>query len=248
MSGWRGGNVGRRCPASHSGQGSADLAAARLNARPRPRRRPRRSGAAWRAAPRPRCRCRAPCSRSRTAATGTSCSSGTYFAASSMRRLRSSFDLELAELGRHQAEDDGLALGQEAQRLEVARARVVVLEEVAVDVHLREQRLGDRLVAALRRPGALEVAAAQVHGERHALGLLRDDAVDERRRSGAAARRDRRRASAPPRASCRRTGRRGWCRPSARRCSRRRRASAARRRRRWRRPRRTARGRDSARG
>jgi len=87
---------------------------------------------------------------------------------------------ELAELGRHQAEDDGLALGQEAERPEVARARVVVLEEVAVDAHLREQRLGDRLVAALRRPGALEVAAAQMNGERHAGRLLGHDPVDER--------------------------------------------------------------------
>src|SRR6185295_6494512 len=89
--------------------------------------------------------------------------------------------LELAELGRDEAEDDGLALGEEPQRPDVARALVVVFEEVAVDVHLGKQRLGDRLVAALRRPCALEVAAAQVHAQRHAGGFLRDDAVDERR-------------------------------------------------------------------
>ena len=34
-----------------------------------------------------------------------------------------------------------------------------------------EQRLGDRLVAALGHPGALEIAAAEMDRDRHALGL-----------------------------------------------------------------------------
>ena len=87
--------------------------------------------------------------------------------------------LELAELGGHQAEHDDLALGQVAQRAEVARAFVVVLEEEGVEVHLGEQRLGHRLVVAGRRVGALEVAAAQVHRQGHAGRLLRHHLVDE---------------------------------------------------------------------
>jgi hypothetical protein len=66
-----------------------------------------------------------------------------------------------------------------AQRREIARARVVVLEEVAVDVELVEQHLCHRLVAALGGPRALEVAAAQVHARRHARRPGRDRVVDE---------------------------------------------------------------------
>src|SRR5258705_26595 len=54
-----------------------------------------------------------------------------------------------------------LALRQEAQRREAAGALGVELHEEAVDVRA-EHRLGDRLVAALGHPGALEVAAAGV--------------------------------------------------------------------------------------
>ncbi len=45
---------------------------------------------------------------------------------------------ELASLGGDEAEDYGFALGDEAQGLEAARARVVVFEEEAVDVELVE--------------------------------------------------------------------------------------------------------------
>ena len=83
-------------------------------------------------------------------------------AASSMRRLSVVLALELAALGRDQAEDDELAGRHEAQRLEAARAGVVVLEEEAVDLEVVEERLGDVVVAALRHPRGLEVAAAQV--------------------------------------------------------------------------------------
>ena len=71
-----------------------------------------------------------------------------------MRRLSSSFALELAALRRHEAEHDDLPLRHEAQRLEAAGALVVVLEEEAVDVELVEERLGDEVVAALGHPRA----------------------------------------------------------------------------------------------
>ena len=75
--------------------------------------------------------------------------------------------LELAALRRHEPEHDLLlALRQEAQRLEAARALVVPLHEEAVDVELVEQRLGDEVVAALRRPRRLEVAAARCASSR----------------------------------------------------------------------------------
>ena len=96
-----------------------------------------------------------------------SCSSGAKRAASSMRRFSSSFDLELRALGGDEAEHRDLALGQEAQRLEAARALGVVFEEIAVDVDLVEQQFGDRLVAAFRDPGAGEIAAAEMHAHRH---------------------------------------------------------------------------------
>ena len=44
--------------------------------------------------------------------------------------------LELRQLRRDEAEDDGLALRHEAQRREIARALVVIFKEVAVDADL----------------------------------------------------------------------------------------------------------------
>src|SRR6266705_912024 len=86
--------------------------------------------------------------------------------------------LELAALGGDQAEHDQLALGDEAQRLEAAGAGVVVFEEEPVDRQLVEQRLGDEVVAALRRPGGPEVAAAHVGGDGHAIRPARQRGVD----------------------------------------------------------------------
>ena len=71
-----------------------------------------------------------------------------------------------------------LPLGDEAQRLEAAGAVVVELHEVAVDVELGEQRLGDVVVAALGDPRRAEVAAAHVHGQRHVLRAVGDRLVD----------------------------------------------------------------------
>ena len=108
-----------------------------------------------------------------------SCSSGTSFAAASMRRFRSSLPSSCSDLGADQSQHDRLVLRHVAQRREVARARVVVFEEIAVDGELVEQDFGHRLVAALRGPCALEIAAAQVHARGHAGRALRDRRVDE---------------------------------------------------------------------
>src|SRR3954452_17231280 len=54
--------------------------------------------------------------------------------------------LDLGALRAHEAEDDRLALRHEAERGEVARALVVVLEEEAVDTHVAEQDFGHGLV------------------------------------------------------------------------------------------------------
>ena len=75
--------------------------------------------------------------------------------------------LELAALRRHEAEHDLLvALRQEAQRLEAARALVVPLHEEPVHLELVQELFCDEVVAALGRPGGAEVAAAHVgrHG------------------------------------------------------------------------------------
>ena len=87
--------------------------------------------------------------------------------------------LELAELGRHQAEHDDLAFRHMAQWREITRALVVVLEKIAVDGEILEQRLGHRLVAAFRHPRALEVAATEVRADRHAFGAVGDRGIDE---------------------------------------------------------------------
>src|SRR5574337_307068 len=87
--------------------------------------------------------------------------------------------LGLGFLRTHEAEHDRSALRREPERREVARTLVVVFEEEAVDLHLVEQNLGDRLVAALRHPGAPEVAAAQMHTDRHVGRPLANRFVDE---------------------------------------------------------------------
>ena len=190
-----------------------------------------------------RSRCRAPCSRSRTAATGRAAR-----AARARRLVDPALELVLAlepaSFVVTSPSTTRLALRHEAQRREVARARVVVLEEVAVDGELVEQHLGHRLVAAFGDPGALEVAAAQVHADGHAGRPLGDRGVDEprvaaRQLVGIVAAR-----CARPRASWRRTDRRGSCRRAAGSGSRRRPARGSRRGRRPPRRRRTPRGRD----
>src|SRR5207249_11200832 len=52
--------------------------------------------------------------------------------------------LPISHLRRHQPENDGLVLWHEAQRAEIARALVVVLQEVAVHMEYDDERAGDR--------------------------------------------------------------------------------------------------------
>src|SRR3954465_4474133 len=87
--------------------------------------------------------------------------------------------LDLGALRAHQAEHNRLALRHKAERGEVARALVVVLEEEAVDTHVAEQDLGHGLVAALGAPGALEIAAAEVGAGPHVGRGVADRVVDE---------------------------------------------------------------------
>src|SRR3984957_15408252 len=79
----------------------------------------------------------------------------------------------------HQPDHDRDALRREAERREIARALVVVFEEEAVDLHLVEQNFRDRLITALRDPGALEISAAQMHRNRHVLRPIADRVVDQ---------------------------------------------------------------------
>src|SRR5579862_7114225 len=87
--------------------------------------------------------------------------------------------LDRRTLRAHQAEHDRLALWGKAQRREVAGAFVVIFEEEPVDLHLVEQDVGDRLVAALRDPGALEVAPAKMHRNHHVAWTVADRIIDE---------------------------------------------------------------------
>src|ERR1041384_109054 len=64
-----------------------------------------------------------------------------------------------------------LSFGQEAQRFETARAVGVVFEEIAVVIALAEQVLRHGLVAAGRDKGGAEIAAADMSGDGHVLGL-----------------------------------------------------------------------------
>lgn len=87
--------------------------------------------------------------------------------------------VERGLLRAHDAEDDDLVFGQVTQGLEVTAARIVVLEEVGVNVQLLEEDLRDGLVAARGEPFAAVVAAAEVDADLHVCGALGDGLVDE---------------------------------------------------------------------
>ena len=88
--------------------------------------------------------------------------------------------IKLSLLATHYAEHHNLVLRQEAQRLEPARPGIVVLEEININIELTEERLGDRLVAALGKPLRPEVATAQVDADDEVLRPLADGPVDQR--------------------------------------------------------------------
>src|SRR5262249_60457472 len=87
--------------------------------------------------------------------------------------------LELSGFGADEAEHHGLALRHRAQRTEIAGARRVVFQEIAVDFDRIEQLLGNEAVAALSHPCALEVAAAEVDPDPHIGRTLGDRAIDQ---------------------------------------------------------------------
>src|ERR1700760_862862 len=86
--------------------------------------------------------------------------------------------LQLGTLGGDQTEHHVLALRDEAQPLERAGALVVELQEVAVDVEVAEQCLGDEVVAPFGRPHRLVVSAAQVSGDDQIVRLAGQSPVD----------------------------------------------------------------------
>ncbi len=83
-----------------------------------------------------------------------------------------------AGLGRDEAEDGHLVLGDVGEGLEGAAALVVVLEHEPVGVDVGEEVTGERLVGAGDEPAAALVALAQVEGEGDA-GVVAYDVVVE---------------------------------------------------------------------
>src|SRR5213078_3149418 len=81
--------------------------------------------------------------------------------------------LQGADLGGDEPQDHARTLGDEAERREVARARVVELEEEAVVRQLVEDDLRNPGVAALRAPARAEVAAAEVRADGQVRGLIK---------------------------------------------------------------------------
>src|SRR5208283_4868715 len=81
-------------------------------------------------------------------------------------------------LRRHQAEHRLFSGGQVAQRLERAGTRGIEFHEESVDIG-RKHGFRHALVAALGNPGALEVAAAGVHRDRHARGAVAQRRIDD---------------------------------------------------------------------
>src|SRR5437870_5284062 len=78
--------------------------------------------------------------------------------------------LQLIELCRNESKDYGLSFRDVTKRREIAGAGVVVFEEIAVDVEVVEKHLRNGLVTALRDPGALEIAPAQMDADGHVRG------------------------------------------------------------------------------
>ena len=83
-----------------------------------------------------------------------------------------------AALRRHEPEDDDLVLRHLGERLERARALVVVFEQDPLGLHPGEQACGDPVVAAGDEPAARLVPAAEVHPERHARMVADDEVVE----------------------------------------------------------------------
>ena len=90
--------------------------------------------------------------------------------------LESGLRLHGRELGRHQTEHDVDRLRYEAQRGEIARARVVVFEIEAVRLQRPEHGFRDAFIATFGHPATAGIAAAHVHADPR-VGFARADAV-----------------------------------------------------------------------
>src|SRR5262249_25666764 len=87
--------------------------------------------------------------------------------------------LERRILAGEEAEDDALAVRDEAQGLEAAGARRVVFEEEDVRVEFLEQGRCHKIVAAFGAPMAAGIAPADVQADGHAGGPLCHRAIEQ---------------------------------------------------------------------
>jgi hypothetical protein len=95
--------------------------------------------------------------------------------------LQRVFAFQHRRLRGNETENYALAWRHEAKRREVARPRRVVLQAIDVGIQAIEQRVGDRLVAALGHPCALEVATAEMDRHAHVFRLPGEAIVEEAR-------------------------------------------------------------------
>src|ERR1700730_1508271 len=84
--------------------------------------------------------------------------------------------LELRPLGANEPQHDDLAFLDQTQRLNRSRARVVVLEQEAIDRQGREELLRNGVVAAFSVPMATVVASAKMHRQYNARASRRVEA------------------------------------------------------------------------
>lgn len=89
--------------------------------------------------------------------------------------------LKLRALRGDEAQHDRFGPGHEPQWRETARPLIVVLEKIAVDVHLVEQDLRDWFVTPFGEPRASEIAATEVNANHEIFWAIAECSVDEGR-------------------------------------------------------------------
>src|SRR5208337_1100589 len=88
------------------------------------------------------------------------------------------FGFQSRRLRADETQTHELLLWHQSQRRKVTGARRIVFEEEAVHLEVVEQTIGDCLVAACRHPSPAQIAAAEMHANRHAGRPLVENAVD----------------------------------------------------------------------
>src|SRR5579885_2851089 len=86
--------------------------------------------------------------------------------------------LQHRRLGADEPEHHGLVRRHEAQRGEIAGTLGVVLEKKRLDAHFIEEPRGDRLIASRGEPSRAQIAAAQMHPDRHPRRPRRERVID----------------------------------------------------------------------